>query len=499
MTNLAVGDIVTNEDLNIEGTITSLDETNVTIQWKDGAKLVEEVVPLDELSPALMNKYVKKAGAQAGKAKDKKGYDAYLGPGETEKDDDVINKREKGIATAKKRLGGNYKPSLMNRIRGEEVEAEGDEQINELSGKVIRSYDEKVLRGWMKKAKEKEKKGKAYNEENEMNEDTAALASLKPNSNPAPENPKSKLEVMKSIMGSIAKMEDNDAVAFFHKAMADHVNFGSKDMPDNSGKNKESVSMHPSDAVKESIKEDVAKLFEGAEVTEDFKEKTTTLFEAALSARMAIFEAELEDEANKIFEEKVMELEGEFGNAIDEIDEQVESYLDYVANKWLEENQIAIESSLRSDLTQEFIDGLKVLFTEHYIDIPEEKIDVVNELQEQVNELQAHLSEAIEETVKLRDIISEVTAEEAFEEIAEGLALTEVEKFRTLAEGVDFEGDVDKFREKLKLIREAHFTKAKRPTAKLNDEFSGNEKTLTEEVDPRVARYVASLSKSNIR
>ena len=262
----------------------------------------------------------------------------------------------------------------------------------------------------------------------------------------------------------------------------------------------QSLDMHPSDAVGKSVKEDVEKLFEGAEVTPDFKEKTTTLFEAALSARMAIFEAEVEEQAAQLLNERVEELEEEFGEALEEIDQQVETYMDYVATKWLEENEIAIESTLRNDLTQDFIDGMKELFYEHYIDIPEDRVDVVNELATQIEEMQGQLNDAIDEAVRLREIILEATAEEAFEEVADGLALTEQDKFRTLVESVDFDGNVDKFKEKLSLIKESHFSKGKKePKVTLDDEFHGNEKVLTENVDPRVARYVQNLSGSKLR
>ena len=118
----------------------------------------------------------------------------------------------------------------------------------------------------------------------------------------------------------------------------------------------------------------------------------------------------------------------------------------------------------------------------------------------QIEEMQGQLNDAIDEAVRLREIILEATAEEAFEEVADGLALTEQDKFRTLVESVDFDGNVDKFKEKLSLIKESHFSKGKKePKVTLDDEFHGNEKVLTENVDPRVARYVDNLSRSNLK
>ena len=449
-----IGDQVENTELNILGEIKAIDdEDNVTIHWQNGDEIVEETVALAELSVGTMNRYVGKATKLKSKAEGDIGYAAMTGG--APRDQAIINKRSKGIAAAKGRLGKNYKPSLLTRLRGEEVE--------------------------------------------QVDEDTAALASLKPHSHDVAD-PKSKLEVMKSVLGELGKMEDNDAVAFFHKVMGQFDNHLADPVGDKSASNRATLNMHPSDAVGKSVKEDVEKLFEGAEVTPEFKEKTTTLFEAALSARMAIYEAEIEEQAAQLLNEHAEQLEEEFGEALDEIDEQVETYMDYVATKWLEENEVAIESSLRNDLTQDFIDGIKELFYEHYIDIPEDRVDVVDELAAQIEEMQEQLNDAIDETVRLREIILEATAEEAFEEVAEGLAVTEQDKFRTLVESVDFEGNVDKFKEKLTLIKESHFSKGKKePKVTLTDEFHGDEKVLTENVDPRVARYVQNLSGSHLK
>ena len=438
-----VGDQFENTELNILGEIMAIDdEDNVTIHWQNGDEIVEEVIPLSELAP---DQPLRK---HPGKVKDKgKG----LGLGKVH------------VAELAEPAPTKKTPSKLGR----------------------RKAMEKIL-------------GRVVHENKELEEDTAALASLKPHSHDV-ENPKSKLEVMKAVLGKLGAMEDNDAVAFFHKSMEQFGHYADA-VPDNSSKNRHSLDMHPSDAVGKSVKEDVEKLFEGAEVTPDFKEKTTTLFEAALSARMAIFEAEVEEQAAQLLNERVEELEEEFGEALEEIDQQVETYMDYVATKWLEENEIAIESTLRNDLTQDFIDGMKELFYEHYIDIPEDRVDVVNELATQIEEMQGQLNDAIDEAVRLREIILEATAEEAFEEVADGLALTEQDKFRTLVESVDFDGNVDKFKEKLSLIKESHFSKGKKePKVTLDDEFHGNEKVLTENVDPRVARYVDNLSRSNLK
>lgn len=311
-----------------------------------------------------------------------------------------------------------------------------------------------------------------------LGEDSAALETVKPNSRPASE-PRSRVEYIRGIVGKVAEMEDSELVDFFNKVQGSVGKEGDV-VPDNSAKNRASVAM------KGSVKEDVEKLFEGQELSEEFKDRTTTLFEAAVASRVIIVEEELREEYAKALDEEVKELTEDLTN-------RTQEYLDHVATKWLEENQIAVESTLRTNVTKNFIEGMKQLFAEHDIDIPDERIDVVAEQAELIERMQKEIDTLISDKAKLEEEAVLATLEGVFEEVADGLAVTQSDKFRTLAEGVDFDGDVEKYREKLELIRETHFkNESKKPTVMLEDTFVG-EQTITEEIDPRVRMYVDAI------
>jgi predicted nuclease with TOPRIM domain len=169
-----------------------------------------------------------------------------------------------------------------------------------------------------------------------------------------------------------------------------------------------------------------------------------------------------------------------------------------VATKWLEENEVAVESAIRNELASNFMEGLRDLFLENYIDIPEDAVDVVTELSAENKALEDKLNEAIAEIASLKQDITEATAEELFAEVATGLPASQVEKFRILSEGVEFLGDGDKYQEKLATIKTAHFkNETKRvPTVRFEDSFDErNMETLNENLDPQMKGYVGALSR----
>lgn len=195
--------------------------------------------------------------------------------------------------------------------------------------------------------------------------------------------------------------------------------------------------------------EDVDALLAGENLSEDFKTKATTIFEAAVTARVQSVSAQLEEA-----------FEAQFDEAVDAVKEElaakVDDYLNYMVQEWMEENQIAIEKGLRSEIVEGFIDGLKNLFTEHYIDIPEEKVDIVGELADKVTALEEELNEQINKSVELSKELNEHRKVEAIYAVCEGLTQTQVEKITTLAEGVEFTTDAE-FAQKLEMIKESYF------------------------------------------
>lgn len=237
------------------------------------------------------------------------------------------------------------------------------------------------------------------------------------------------------------------------------------------------------------VKEDIAAMFSGEDLTEEFKESASTLFEAALTARMNLETLRLEEEFAEALSEEVEEVKEEMTTKIDQ-------YLDYVVEQWIEENKLEIETSLRAQIAENFMDGLYNLFAESYITVPEDRIDVLGELQAQIEELESKLDESINAQLELQSVIDEATQEATFDEVSEGLAATQVEKLRTLAEGIDF-NDVETYAKKLNIIKDKYFTEGKKvvSTGVITEEAE----ELTEQAAPvpaHMAHYAAAISRS---
>ena len=220
--------------------------------------------------------------------------------------------------------------------------------------------------------------------------------------------------------------------------------------------------------LEEDFSADLATLFDGNEdLTEDFRNKASSLFEAMVVARVsnevAIIEDRLVEEAAELMEEYKSELV-----------EKVDSYLGYVIENWIEENQLAVENGLRSDIAEDFINGLKNLFAEHYIDVPEEKYDVLGEMQVQIEELSSKLDEQIAANVELHDANTELMKEGVLALVSEGLAKTDAEKFKSLVADVEFE-NAEIFEEKLGVIKENYFPKSRPLSEEKFDDGVDNE------------------------
>jgi hypothetical protein len=238
------------------------------------------------------------------------------------------------------------------------------------------------------------------------------------------------------------------------------------------------------------VKEDINEVFDGEDLTEEAKEKFSTIFESAVSARVSIEEARLEEEFEAKLDEAVEEVK-------EEITTKVDQYLDYVVESWMEDNKLAIESTVRADIAENFMEGLYNLFAESYITVPEEKLDVVGELKAQLEELEAKLDESINTQLELQSVIDEATMEATFDEVSEGLAATQVEKLRTLAEGIEFT-DSESYAKKLDILKGKYFSEKKEVnTGVISEEATEG---LNEETKPKavgeMANYVSAISRT---
>ncbi len=322
--------------------------------------------------------------------------------------------------------------------------------------------------------------------------DEDAQDSLKPQSH-TENDPKSKVETLKSIVGHASSMTNTDLTKWFTQ-MIDLYPAVAKahgDASANKATNNMKAGGTPLAAMAPvKIKEDMDSLFEGETLSEEAKEKITTLFEAAVSIRATIVEAELEEAYAVALEEEVSEF-------IAETTKQIESFLDYSVDKWISENEVAIVDSLRLENAEQFMESVKGALVESYIDVPEDRLDVVSEMAETVTDLEAELSKSLAENLALKAQIAEATQETILDDIKEGLTMVDAEKLDTLIESVDFV-DAESYAKKVSLIREKHFPSGAKPK---NDGVETlNENNLAAEdvvvyTDPLVEAAVRAMDK----
>lgn len=238
-----------------------------------------------------------------------------------------------------------------------------------------------------------------------------------------------------------------------------------------------------------SVKEDVAEIFGGQELGEEFIEKAEVVFEAAVNAKIIAETARLEEE----FETKLQEA---VEAKSEELSAQVDEYLSYAVKEWAEENKLAIESGIRTEIAESFMEGLKAVFEEHYIDMPEEKIDVVAEMNNKVDELESQLNEQIEKNFELKKQYFSLEKNAVFEEVSSNLAETQVEKLRKLAEGIDAD-TTDDYKSKLSVVKETYFPAEKPVVTEEADQLDAPEDDVeVHEVSGEMAAYMSAISKS---
>ena len=206
-----------------------------------------------------------------------------------------------------------------------------------------------------------------------------------------------------------------------------------------------------------SVDQDLAALFGGEELSEEFQEKAKTIFEAALTAKVGEVQETLAAEYEKALSENLVSVK-------EELVERLDAYLEYVADEWLTENAIEVEHGLKTEMTDSFLTGMKSLFEDHYVTIPDDKYDVLESMVDKLDEMESKLNEQIEKNVALTGRLAETTAEGIFAKVTEGLADTQKEKLASLVEGVEFAGE-EEYREKIVTLRESYFPSEKGTTA----------------------------------
>jgi len=299
--------------------------------------------------------------------------------------------------------------------------------------------------------------------------------------------------VKKEEEGEESDSEDEADVAESKKVAKE-----SDDMEDEEGDDEDEAAEDDMEESKKSVKkeeveltvdvqEDVEALLSGsdAELSEEFKQKATVVFEAAVKSKVA-------EQLDQIKESVEAEYQAQLESVRAELAEKVDGYLNYVVEEWVKDNALAIERGLKGEIAEEFMAGLKNLFIENYIDVPEEKADMLDELATKVDTLEAKLNEEFEANVEMKKELDSFKAKETFSEACQGLTATQVEKFEGLAEGVEFE-TIDQYREKLETIKESYFPKVRATGAEKEDSVDAPAK-LSEQLSDTMSIYAKTLS-----
>ena len=311
---------------------------------------------------------------------------------------------------------------------------------------------------------------------------------------PTPENskPDDNSNMLKTPTGTIKQVKD---VITKNAGKADPMPKAPNYAPEETEASTDEVIAEDETATKEdekidlnsAIEEDVNALLSGEDLSEEFKEKAKVIFEASINAKITDIE-------NQLNEEYATKLSEEVATIKVELTERTDAYLEYVAQEWMEENAIAVEKGIKTEMTESFMEGMKKLFEEHYVTLPEDKYDVLENMVDKLDEMETKLNEQIEKNVALNQRLGESTAQTIFNNVAEGLATSQKEKLQTLAESVEFESE-ESYRGKIETLKESYFTgKKTTSTASAPQEL----KEEAEHVEPAtgaMATYLEALGR----
>ena len=348
---------------------------------------------------------------------------------------------------------------MTDEIRNDEVETSTDEVVNEI---VEETLEEAEAMSSVK-TKGSAKDASPVSEPESIASVDKAADAVKPKQAPAPKTKAGMISAMTDKKLKMSKADMESMYASYHKMK------------------KEEVEEMEGEAIVESPEVDTmgelnALVESEATLSDEFKEKTAVIFEAAVKSKLS-------EEIDRLESQYKEELEEEISSTKSEMVEKVDSYLNYVVENWMKENELQVENGLRTEIAEGFMSKLKDLFSESYIEVPESKVDLVDELAEQVEELESKLNETTQKVIDQSGELEEMKKEEIIRESSSDLADTQVEKLKTLVNDLDFE-DAEKFAEKVKTVKEAHFS----------NEPSGSDEIISEETEGESDELIESSS-----
>ena len=300
--------------------------------------------------------------------------------------------------------------------------------------------------------------------------------------------PGTTLKQVKDVVNKGAKPADAMPAGKMEEAEIEGDVVAEDEVVAESEESEEEITEEETAEVEIDIEADINALVEGEDLSEDFKAKAATIFEAAINSKVQ----EISEQITAQYEEKLVE---EIASIKEELKDRVDSYLEYVADEWVQENELAVQSGLKEEMTESFISGMKSLFEEHYVTIPEEKYDVIESMVDKLDEMEGKLNEQIEKNIALNKRLAESVSDVVFAEVTEGLAQTQKDKLANLVDNVEFESETA-YREKLETLKESYFPtqKAQRnATENLTEEAGSPVETTTH--SPSMEAYLKTLSR----
>jgi hypothetical protein len=305
--------------------------------------------------------------------------------------------------------------------------------------------------------------------------------------------PHTKMGMLNAMMKNYGEMKKSDLQAAY-QSMMDSMHGDEEEEDQEEGMHKDKEGMPKKKVTKEDIdlSDDVAALFGDEELSEEFKEKATTIFEAAVVSKINETMGDMIEAVDtaKTFEEDELK---------EEMVEKLDSYLDYVVEQWMDNNRLAVENGIRTEIAEEFIGGLKSLFEQSYIEMPEEKVDVLSDLSDKVDSLEEELNKELQKNIELSQEVETLHRGSVIGEVSEGLTVAQEEKLKGLAEGVDFVSEED-FKEKLEMIKDTYFDSSIEEEVK-NETIFDEDEPLEEEATPakvtgEMAQYMSAISRT---
>jgi len=361
----------------------------------------------------------------------------------------------------------------------EEILEQTAEELGEEQQAVAESSGEEILDEAKAKVEKEEVDEEEVAEEKEEVEEAVSV-------------PKTKAGMIKALYNQLNAMKKSDLSDSFSKIMGSTL-AEEEEADEDEEEPVESKKLKKED-LEIDVKEDIEAIVNGEDLSEEFKTKASTIFEAAVSAKVLSEVNSRIDELETSYKKEITDAKEEH---LSTVTEKVDGYLNYVTEEWMKENELAVEKGIRSELVEDFMTGLKNLFTEHYINIPEEKVDLVDDLFEKVEELEQKLDESINTSVDIKKELAEYKKAETLREVSEDLADTEKEKLGKLADGIDFE-DKSQYSEKLEVIKENYFPKQQSEV--ITEELENTEKeqdSSESSVDPIMSKYASALTRLN--